>query len=73
MPKVRKAEREPLTPEQVQALAQAIEGHSYAVAYHLMFTLGLRLGEALRCAEQTSTPILPRCISSKPQTTTRTR
>ena len=47
VPKVRKAEREPLTPEQVQALAQAIEGHSYAVAYHLMFTLGLRLGEAL--------------------------
>ena len=49
MPKVRKAERGSLTPEQGTGACAGNRGPPYAVAYHLMFTLGLRLGEALWC------------------------
>lgn len=47
VPKVDRSPRPALMPAQVRALLAAVDGHPHAIVYHLMATLGLRLGEAL--------------------------
>jgi integrase len=47
LPKIEREERPALTGAQVRAVLAVIGDHPYALAFHLMATLGLRLGEAL--------------------------
>lgn len=47
LPEIKRAEKPALEPKQVRALLELLGTHPHALAYHLMATLGLRLGEAL--------------------------
>ena len=47
LPRIERTEKAALTPAQVRALLETVDTHPYAIAFHLMATLGLRLGEAL--------------------------
>lgn len=47
LPEIDREQKIPLTIAQVRRLASVIEEHPAAVVFHLMFTLGLRIGEAL--------------------------
>jgi integrase len=47
LPRIERSEKPALTSAQVRALLLIVESHPYAIVFHLMATLGLRLGEAL--------------------------
>lgn len=47
LPEIAREEKPALTVKQVRAVLDLVEGHPYALVFHLMATLGLRLGEAL--------------------------
>jgi integrase len=47
LPEIVRSQKPALTIEQVRRLLDLVDAHPYAVAFHLMAELGLRLGEAL--------------------------
>jgi integrase len=47
LPEIDREQKIPLTVDEVRRLATIVEGHATAILFHLMFTLGLRIGEAL--------------------------
>jgi integrase len=47
VPKIDRTPKEAPTAEQVRELLALVEGHPHAIAYHIMATLGTRIGETL--------------------------
>ena len=47
LPAIDREQKMPLTVDQVRRLISVVDPHPSAIVFHLMFTLGLRIGEAL--------------------------